>query len=78
MSTSTIMSALTAEQQAAVETYKAYNVPATWFFAEPAEDGTVEVLALGDGFVWSFTIAPDGECHTSEAEVGDFSFGIEV
>lgn len=69
---------LTTAQQATVKHYQDYSVSATWFVGTPAEDGTTEVIALGEGFVWSFLIAPDGECSSSEAPLGEFSTGIEV
>ena len=70
---------LTSPQRATVDFYKAYNVPATWFEGEPeADTGRVEVIALGENFIWSLRIDPDGTSDTSEATVGDFNTGIEV
>jgi hypothetical protein len=67
---------LTPAQQGAVDHYRALNVPASWFVGEAKNDGSVEVLALGDDFAWSIWIEADGDTSTSEAEVGDFSIGI--
>ena len=69
---------LTAAQTATVEHYQAYGVPATWFYSTPAEFGTVEVVAVGADFVWSLIIERNGQCSTSEAELGEFSTGIEI
>lgn len=74
----TPLETLTAAQRETVETYQGYGVPATWFVGAPAEDGTVEVIALGEGFAWSLLIAADGDCNTSEAELGGFSTGIVI
>jgi hypothetical protein len=78
---------MTPKQQAVVDFYKGYNIPASWFVGEPATAdnasrpypiGTVEVIALGGEFIWSIIIEPDGTEATSEATVGEFSTGIEV
>jgi len=70
---------LTPAQLEVIDFYKGYNVPATWFIGTPEPDGSVEVIALGDGFIWSLSIDADGaDGSTSEATVGDFSTGIEV
>lgn len=69
---------LTYEQTEVIDFYKAYNVPATWYYSELDHEGGVEVVAIGEGFVWSFSIDTYGDTDTSEATVGDFSTGIEV
>lgn len=69
---------MTPEQIATVDFYKGYNVDACWFTGTLDTDGRVEVIALGRNFVWSLIIEPDGTAATSEAELGDFSTGIEV
>lgn len=72
----TVAGVLTSEQNAAITYFRALNVQASWFVGEPHADGTIEVIALGDTFVWAFRIAPDGQFSSSEAEVGEFSTGI--
>jgi hypothetical protein len=69
---------LTAKQITEVDFYKAFNVPAMWYYSEPDDDGGVGVVAIGEDFVWSLSIARDGTCNTSEASLGDFETGIEV
>lgn len=69
---------LTEAQQEVVEFFQAYNVPAQWFVGVKQADGAVEVVALGDGFCWSFLIQEDGSYGSSEGTVGDFSTGIDV
>jgi hypothetical protein len=64
-------------QQDAVWHYRALNVGASWFIGVPDVTGHVEVLALGDNFVWSLRIDADGDTHTSEAKVSDFETGID-
>lgn len=89
MSTPLIAAVLSPAQQAAVDYFRALNVPASWFIGEPGDDGSVEVLALGkpgsmalddpeQTFVWSIRIEADGEVHTSEASVMGFMSGIDV
>lgn len=71
---------LSPKQQETVEFFQAYNVPAQWFVGTKFEaaTGRVEVIALGENFVWSFIIEPDGEASSSEAKLGEFSTGINV
>jgi len=69
---------LTPEQIEAVDFYKAYNVPAMWYYSEPDDEGGVGVVAIGEDFVWSLSIAADGATDISEASLGDFDTGIEV
>ena len=69
---------MTPEQIAAVDYYKALNVPASWFTGTPDTGGHIEVIALGEDFIWSLRIDANGTCHTSEATVGEFSTGIDV
>lgn len=75
-----VAAVLTSAQQETVEHFRAPNVPASWFVGEPAADGRAEVVALGDGFVWSFIIDPDGEFSSQECKLDPegFSTGIEV
>lgn len=69
---------LTPAQQGAVDFIRALNVNANWYVGVPSTAdrpdgrpvGTVEVIALGDDFVWAILVQPDGETHTSEARVG--------
>lgn len=72
-----VAAVLTEAQQAAVDHYRALNVPASWFVGVPDQAGSVEVLAMGDTFVWSFRIDPQGEVSSSEAPLGEFSTGID-
>jgi len=69
---------LTPRQIAEVDFYKAFNVPAMWYYSEPDDEGGVGVVAIGEDFVWSLSIDADGTCATSEALLGDFETGIEV
>jgi hypothetical protein len=69
---------MTPEQAETVNFYKAYNVPATWFIGPPDTEGRIEVIALGQDFIWSLLIDAGGLANTSEATVGPFSTGIEV
>lgn len=75
---SLIAAILTPEQQQALEFYRALNVPAQWFIGEQDVQGSVEVIAVGENFVWSFLLSGLGECHSSEARLGDFTTGIDV
>jgi hypothetical protein len=69
---------LSTEQIKAVDFYKAFNVPAMWYYSEPDSEGGVGVVAIGEDFVWSLSIAADGVTDISEAPLGDFDTGIEV
>lgn len=69
---------ITEAQRRAIEHYKGYEMPATWFVGEPDERGNVEAIALGGDFVWSFLVEPDGTAHGSQAPLGDFTTGIEM
>jgi len=69
---------LTDEQRDVIEYYRAFNVPGEWFTSGPADDGSVAVIMLGDGFAWSISIDADGRSWTSEATVGPWSSGITV
>lgn len=72
-----VAAVLTPEQQSAVHFYRTLNVPASWFVGVPDETGRVEVLALGNHFIWSLRIDADGDTHSSEAKVTDFDTGID-
>jgi hypothetical protein len=74
-----ISQSLTPAQQITVDFYKAYNVPASWFVGviDPITGG-VEVIALGEDFIWSLRINPDGTADTSEATVGEFDTGLDI
>ena len=71
---------LTPQQQETVEHFKSYNVPAQWFVGVRNPNGSVEVLALGDGFVWSFDIEADGTHSAQEAQLSEdgFSTGVSI
>ena len=69
---------MTPEQIETVDFYKGYNVPAQWFTGTPYAEGRIEVIALGENFIWSLLIDAGGLANTSEATVGSFSTGIEV
>ena len=70
---------LTEWEREQVDHFKAYNVPASWFVGKRSDKGLIEVIALGDGFAWSFLLDPvTEEVHTSEAKVSDFSTGLEI
>jgi len=69
---------LTPAQVNTIDFYKAYVVQASWFVGTHDAKGSVEVLALGEGFIWSILIDHKGNAHTTEATVGEFSTGIEV
>lgn len=71
------MSNLNRAQREVIEFYNGSGVPVQWFEGFEHDDGTIEVIALGDHFIWSFLIAEDGTYHSSEATVGDFSTGVE-
>jgi hypothetical protein len=73
-----ISQSLTPAQQDTIDSYKAYNVEASWFVGVRAPDGCVEVLALGEGFIWSIRLDPEGAADTSEATVGEFNTGLEI
>jgi hypothetical protein len=71
----------TPAQQEAIDFHLALNVPASWFARSyPSHDHpgemAIEVIALGDDFVWSFHIEPDGDASSAEATLGEFSTGI--
>lgn len=76
MSDPLVAAVLTPAQQETVESFRAFNVAASWFVGVPDTDGRVEVLALGEDFIWSIRVAPDGSSDTSEAKVGDFETGV--
>lgn len=69
---------LTAEQRETLEHYQAFNVPASWFVGETRDDGSVEVVALGDDFAWRLLITAHGVAATSEATLGPWETGITV
>jgi hypothetical protein len=73
-----VKTALTSAQVRTIDFYKAFNVPSTWFIGTPDPDGRVEVIALGQDFIWSLRIDPDGTSDTSEATVGEFSTGLDI
>src|SRR5512140_1556420 len=59
--TGTVAGVLTPAQNEAVAYFRGLNVTANWFVGEPSADGRIEVLALGDTFIWSFIVDPDGQ-----------------
>jgi hypothetical protein len=71
---------LTPAQLETVAYYRALNVPANWFVGEPAPNGAVECIAIGEDFLWSLIIEANGECASSEAKIGEdgWSTGIDV
>ena len=70
----------TPKQQAAVEFWQGYNVPASWFIGVPDADGTVEIVAIGkeDPFIWSFLMDAEGEASTMEARHTEFETGLSL
>lgn len=71
---------LTGKQQEVIDAFKVYNVPAEWFIGEPDANGKVSVIAVGETFVWSFTIEANGEYASSEANFDEdgWKTGIEI
>lgn len=78
------------QEREAIEHYRAYNVPASWFvgsrhpYGAPNTNATArEVIALGDDFCWSFLLIRDHitgrlDVASSEAQLSEFSTGIEA
>lgn len=76
---SIVATVLTPAQQEAIDFYRALNVPGSWFIGQQGDDGRVEVICLGEGFVWSFIVSADGrDVSSQEASLGEFSTGIDV
>ncbi len=73
-----VAAVLTPAQQEVVDFWQAPNVPTQWFIGVPDKNGRVEVLALGEGFIWSIRIDLDGSEDHSQATVGDFETGIDI
>lgn len=75
-----IAAVLTPKQQETVAYFRALNVPADWFVGEPKDNGAVEIVALGQTFVWNFTIEANGEYSSQECDLDPegFSTGITV
>lgn len=71
---------LNAAQREVVTFYNGYGVPVTWFVGPERDDDSVEVIGLGENFVWSLLIQQDGEYASSECALDPegFSTGIEI
>jgi hypothetical protein len=76
----TVIRRLNETQTDVVAHYTALNVPLTWFIGPERDDGSVEVIGLGETFVWSLLIQENGDHSTSECQLDPegFSTGIEV
>lgn len=71
------VNALNAAQRAVVEFWQGYGVPAEWF-ESMRPDGTAAVIAVGETFVWSFTISPDGEAYAASEMSGEWTTGVTI
>lgn len=69
---------LTDKEVETLDFYRALNVPGEWFVGERRPDSSVEVVCVGDTFVWSLRMTPDASAAISEAALGEFSTGIDV
>lgn len=75
-----VAAVLTPGQQEAVNFYRALNVEGQWFVGVPDAAGGVEVIFIGDRFVWSLILNADGtDISASESVLyGGFLPGIDV
>lgn len=67
-------------EREAIAHYEALAVPAQWFVGTRDDvTGDIEVVAVGDTFVWSFELV-QGRCFPTEARITEdgWSTGIEV
>ena len=67
---------LTTGHRATIDSFRGLNGPADWFVKPPDPDGQVSVIVIGDDFVWSILIQPDGDYAASGATLGPWETGI--
>ena len=68
---------LNVEQQATLDHY-AIADDCSIFEGVHWPNGEVEVIVLGEGWIWSIIVDSAGNSRTSEATVSDFDTGLTV
>ncbi|MFG3710939.1 hypothetical protein [Micromonospora sp. NPDC047730] len=60
---------LNAAQERTLEHYEALGSVQTWYAGRVRDDDSVEVVGLGEDFIWALVIEHDGEVATYEAHI---------